>query len=54
MSTACNFKVTSAFADAKAKLQQILGNTTPIGLLAANQTPYFDFLQKHNLTNGIL
>jgi len=52
--TAGNFNLTSAFADAKAKQQQILGNTTPIGLLAANQTPYFDFLQKHDLTKGIL
>ena len=52
--TAGNFNLTSAFADAKAKQQQILGNTTPIGLLAANQTPYFDFLKKHDLTKGIL
>jgi len=52
--SAGNFNLTSAFADAKAKQQQILGNTTPVGLLAANQTPYFDFLQKHSLTKGIL
>jgi|TARA_R110001583_G_C5596969_1_gene404225 hypothetical protein len=52
--TAGNFNLTSAFADAKAKQQQILGNTTPVGMLAANQTPYFDFLTKHNLTKGIL
>ena len=52
--SAGNFNLTSAFADAKAKQQQILGNTTPVGLLAANQTPYFDFLKKHDLTKGIL
>ena len=52
--SAGNFNLTSAFADAKAKQQQILGNTTPVGLLAANNTPYFDFLQKHSLTKGIL
>ena len=52
--SAGNFNLTSAFADAKAKQQQILGNTTPVGLLAADNTPYFDFLQKHSLTKGIL
>ena len=52
--SAGNFNLTSAFADAKAKQQQILGNTTPVGLLAAGNTPYFDFLQKHSLTKGIL
>ena len=52
--SAGNFNLTSAFSDAKAKQQQILGNTTPVGLLAAGNTPYFDFLQKHSLTKGIL
>ena len=52
--SAGNFNLTSAFADAKAKQQQILGNTTPVGLLAAGNTPYFDFLQNHSLTKGIL
>ena len=46
--------LTSAFADARAKQQQILGNTTPIGLLAANQTGYFNFLKDNSLTKGIL
>ena len=52
--SAGNFNLTSAFADAKAKQQQILGNTTPIGLLAANQTGYFNFLKDNSLTKGIL
>ncbi len=52
--SAGNFNLTSAFADAKAKQQQILGNSTPIGLLAANQTGYFNFLKDNSLTKGIL
>ena len=52
--SAGNFNLTSAFADAKAKQQQILGNSTPIGLLAANQTCYFNFLKDNSLTKGIL
>jgi len=52
--SAGNFNLTSAFADAKAKQQQILGNTTPVGLLAANQTGYFNFLKDNSLTKGIL
>ena len=52
--SAGNFNLTSAFADAKAKQQQILGNSTPVGLLAANQTGYFNFLKDNSLTKGIL
>ena len=36
------------------KQAAILGNSSAVGKLAANQTPYFDFLQKHSLTKGIL
>jgi hypothetical protein len=49
-----NFNLTNAYADAKAKQKGILGNSSAVGMLAANQTPYFDFLTKHNLTKGIL
>ena len=42
------------FAAAKSKQAAILGNSSAVGMLAANQTPYFDFLQKHSLTKGIL
>ncbi len=48
------FDLATEFAAAKTKQAAILGNSSAVGMLAANQTPYFDFLQKHNLTKGIL
>ena len=48
------FNLATEFAAAKSKQAVILGNSSAVGKLAANQTPYFDFLQKHNLTKGIL
>jgi peptide deformylase len=48
------FNLATEFAAAKSKQQSILGNPSAVGMLAANQTPYFDFLQKHSLTKGIL
>ncbi|MDC0232269.1 hypothetical protein OAJ72_03180 [Pelagibacteraceae bacterium] len=48
------FDLATEFAAAKSKQTSILGNSSAVGMLAANQTPYFDFLQKHNLTKGIL
>ena len=48
------FNLATEFAAAKSKQQSILGNPSAAGMLAANQTPYFDFLQKHSLTKGIL
>ena len=48
------FNLATEFAAAKSKQAAILGNSSSVGRLAANQTPYFDFLQKHSLTKGIL
>ena len=48
------FNLATEFAAAKSKQAAILGNSSAVGMLAANQTPYFDFLQKHSLTKGIL
>jgi len=48
------FNLATEFAAAKSKQAVILGNSSAVGKLAANQTPYFDFLQKHSLTKGIL
>ena len=48
------FNLATEFAAAKSKQTAILGNSSAVGMLAANQTPYFDFLQKHSLTKGIL
>ena len=48
------FNLATEFAAAKTKQAAILGNSSSVGRLAANQTPYFDFLQKHSLTKGIL
>ena len=49
-----SFNLATEFAAAKTKQAAILGNSSAVGMLAANQTPYFDFLQKHSLTKGIL
>ena len=48
------FNLATELAAAKSKQAAILGNSSAVGMLAANQTPYFDFLQKHSLTKGIL
>ena len=48
------FNLATEFAAAKSKQAAILGNSSAVGRLAANQTPYFSFLQKHSLTKGIL
>ena len=48
------FNLATEFAAAKTKQAAILGNSSSVGRLAANQTPYFNFLQKHSLTKGIL
>ena len=48
------FNLATEFAAAKTKQAAILGNSSSVGRLAAHDTPYFSFLQKHNLTKGIL
>ncbi len=48
------FNLATEYASAKAKVKSILGNSTPVGQLAVNETPYFNFLKKNNLDKGIL
>ena len=48
------FNLATEFAAAKTKQAAILGNSSAVGRLAAHETPYFNFLQKHSLTKGIL
>ena len=48
------FNLATEYASAKAKVKGILGNSTPVGQLAVNETPYFNFLKKNNLDRGIL
>ena len=48
------FNLATEYAAAKLKVNNILGNSTPVGQLAVNETPYFNFLKKHNLNKGIL
>ena len=48
------FNLATEFAAAKSKQAVILGNSSSVGRLAAHDTPYFSFLQKHSLTKGIL
>ena len=50
-----NFKYASRLREhAEPKYVVILGNSTPVGQLAVNETPYFNFLKKNNLDKGIL
>jgi|TARA_R110000822_G_scaffold89369_1_gene207034 hypothetical protein len=48
------FNLATEYAAAKLKVNNILSNSTPVGQLAVNETPYFNFLKKHNLNKGIL
>jgi len=48
------FNLASEYAAAQQKVKQTLGNPSAVGMLAVNDSPFFDFLQKHNLTKGIL
>ena len=48
------FNLASEYAAAKTKVKQTLGTPSAVGMLAVNDSPFFDFLQKHNLTKGIL
>ena len=44
----------TAYASAKAKIAQTLGNPTAITHLAVNQSPFYDWLKKNSLDRGIL
>ena len=48
------FNLATEYASAKAKVAKTLGTSTPVGQLAVNETPYFNFLKKNNLDKGIL
>ena len=48
------FSFSTAFADAKAKQQTILGNPSPIQYLAVNESPFFNWLKENSLNKGIL
>ena len=48
------FDLATEYASAKAKVAKTLNTSTPVGQLAVNETPYFNFLKKHNLNKGIL
>jgi hypothetical protein len=48
------FSFSTAFADAKAKQQTILGNPSAIKQLAVNESPFYGFLKENSLDKGIL
>ena len=48
------FNLATEYASAKSKVAKTLGTSTPVGQLAVNDTPYFNFLKKNNLDKGIL
>ena len=48
------FNLATEYAAAKSKVAKTLGTSTPVGQLAVNDTPYFNFLKKNNLDKGIL
>jgi len=48
------FNLATEYAAAKNKVALTLGTPSAVGMLAVNDSPFFDFLQKHNLTKGIL
>ena len=48
------FSFSTAFADAKAKQQTILGNPSAIKQLAVNESPFYNWLKENSLNKGIL
>ena len=48
------FNFASAYATAKEKVSQTLNNKGPIGMLAVNNSPYYDWLKTNKLDKGIL
>ena len=49
-----SFNMATEYAAAKAKQQSILGSPTPIGQLAVNQSPFYNWLKERGLNKGIL
>ena len=48
------FSFANEFAAAKQKQAGILGSPTPVGMLAVNNSPFYNFLKERNLNKGIL
>ena len=48
------FSFANEFAAAKQKQQGILGSPSPVGMLAVNNSPFYNFLKDRNLDTGIL
>jgi hypothetical protein len=48
------FDLTTAYATAKTKVAQTLQNKGAIGMLAVNQSPFYDWLKTNKLDKGIL
>ena len=48
------FNFATAYANAKTKVSQQLNNKGPIGMLAVNDSPYYDWLKTKGLDKGIL
>ena len=48
------FNFATAYANAKTKVSQTLNNKGAIGMLAVNDSPYYDWLKTKNLDRGIL
>jgi hypothetical protein len=48
------FNFAESYATAKIKIGQTLNNKGPIGMLAVNQSPYYDWLKTNKLDKGIL
>jgi hypothetical protein len=49
-----NFSMATEYAAAKAKQQSILGSPSPVGQLAVNESPFYNWLKDKNLDKGIL
>ena len=48
------FNFATAYANAKTKVSQTLNSKGQIGLLAVNDSPFYDWLKTKNLDRGIL
>jgi hypothetical protein len=48
------FNMATEYAAAKAKQKSILGSPTPIGQLAVNDSPFYNWLKERGLNKGIL
>ena len=52
--TTTPFSFSTAYSDAKAKQQNILGNPSAVRQLAVNESPFYDWLKTNSLNKGIL